>query len=252
MLRVGLEVDDLQLQHVLDGLLQTVVLRAAARQRDAVRRAGLLRHDKAALRNRHLDARRDLVRRLAFAHQRDDLGLGKHRALRRDGDHVLRRQAQLRKLRQAQLKAARHRLEEAPRAGSALVVHRKVLHRAVRVDADALDVLAADVDDRLDLGIRHMHAHGMAGDLGNVLVREGNLVAPVARADQVLQVLAALQADLGQHFVHRRNRRLLGIDLAANGGIGYHLAVLVQNDRLRVGGTYVTTAEIFHYSVCLR
>ena len=66
-LRVGLEVDDLQLQDMLDGVLQTVVLGAAAGQGDAVGGAGLLGHDEATLGNRHLDAGRDLVRGLAFA-----------------------------------------------------------------------------------------------------------------------------------------------------------------------------------------
>ena len=63
-LRVGLQIDDFELQHVLDGLLQTGVLRAAARQRDAVGGAGLLGHDEAALGNCHLDAGSDLVGRL--------------------------------------------------------------------------------------------------------------------------------------------------------------------------------------------
>ena len=60
-LRVGLEVDYLQLQNVLDGLLQTGILSAAAGEGDSVRRTGLLAHDEAALGHGHLDASRDLV-----------------------------------------------------------------------------------------------------------------------------------------------------------------------------------------------
>ena len=41
-LGVGLEVDNLELQNVLNGFLQTVVLRAAAGQSDAVGGTGLL------------------------------------------------------------------------------------------------------------------------------------------------------------------------------------------------------------------
>ena len=55
------QVYDLQLQHVLDRLLQAVVLCAAAGQGDAVGRAGFLGHDEAALCNCHLDACRDLI-----------------------------------------------------------------------------------------------------------------------------------------------------------------------------------------------
>ena len=62
----------------------------------------------------------------------------------------------------------------------------------------------------------------------------------------------ALCADLLQNFVHRRNGALLGIDLALNRGVGNHLAVLVQNNCLGVGGTNVATAEILHEITLLR
>ena len=85
---------------MLDSLFQTVVLRAAARQRDAVGRARLLRHDEAALCNCHLDARGDLVGRLALTDKGDDLGLGKNGALSRDGDDVLRVEGELGELKE--------------------------------------------------------------------------------------------------------------------------------------------------------
>ena len=59
-------------------------------------------------------------------------------------------------------------------------------------------------------------------------------------------VKVILETCLLAHLGHGRDGALLGIDLAANGGVGNHLAVLVQNDCLGVGGTYVTTAEVFH------
>ena len=92
-----------------------------------------------------------------------------------------------------------------------------------------------------------MHAHGVAGDLADVLVREGDLVAAVAGADEVGEVLGGLElGDLGDDLVHGRDGGLFGIDLALDGGVGNHLAVLVEDDRFGVGGTYVATAEVFH------
>ena len=39
-----------------------------------------------------------------------------------------------------------------------------------------------------------MHAHGVAADLGDILVREGDLVAAVARADEVGEVSLLLSS----------------------------------------------------------
>ena len=152
---------------MLDGLLQAGVLRAAARQRDAVGGAGLLGHDEAALGHGHLDTRGDLVHGLALTHQGDDLGLGEHRALGGDGDHVPGRQGQVGELRQAHLKAAGHGLVEAAGTGGALIVHREALDRAVGVDADALNVLAADIDDGAVLSEHDLRplGHVARGDL---------------------------------------------------------------------------------------
>ena len=105
---------------------------------------------------------------------------------------VLCLEGQFRKLRQLHLKGARHGFIKAPRPRRALVIHGKVFHRAIRIHGDAFDVLTADVDDGLDARIRHVHAHGMTGNLRNVLIRKGHFVAPIARTDQVRQVLGIL------------------------------------------------------------
>jgi len=188
-LRIAVEIHDLQLEPALDRGLEALVLGAAARQRDGVGRAGLLRHDEAALGDGHLDAGCDLVHRLALAHEGDDFGLGEHGALGGDGDDVLGGQRELGELGQAHLERSGHGLEETAGAGGAFVVHGEVLDGAVGVDGDALDVLAADVDDRLDGGVRDVHAHGVTGDLGDVFIRERHLVAAVAGADQIGKVL---------------------------------------------------------------
>ena len=113
--------------------------------------------------------------------------------------------------------------------------------------------LAADVDDGLDGGIGHMDAHGVAGDFGNILIREGNLVAAVAGTDEVLEILAGRKlGNLVNDFLHRRDGALLGVDLALDCGVGNHLAVLIQDDCLGIGGTYVATAEILHFIYSLQ
>ena len=87
--RVGLEVYYFDIEHLLDCLLQAVVLCAATGKRYAIRRARFLCHYEASLCNGHLDTCRNLVHRLALTHERDNLGLCKHRALCGDGDNVL-------------------------------------------------------------------------------------------------------------------------------------------------------------------
>ena len=88
----------------------------------------------------------------------------------------------------------------------------------------------------------------MAGDLGDVLIREGDLVAAVAGTDEVAELLGILQTCLLADFRHCGNSTLLGVDLAADGGIGNDLAGLVKYYCLCVGGAYVAAAEIFHFS----
>ena len=91
-----------------------------------------------------------------------------------------------------------------------------------------------------------MHAHGVTGDLGDILVGEGDLVAPVAGADQIAQLLRGVQAHLVQNLLHSQLSGDFGIDLAADGGVGADLAVLIQNDRLGISGTHITAAVVFH------
>ena len=92
-----------------------------------------------------------------------------------------------------------------------------------------------------------MYAHCVAAYLGDVLIRERNLVAAVAGTDKILKILRALQAGLLADLCHCRYCGCLGIDLALYRGICYHLAVLIEYYCLCVGRAYVTTAKIFHY-----
>ena len=54
-----------------------------------------------------------------------------------------------------------------------------------------------------------MDTHGVAGDLGDVLICERDLVPAVTGSDQVLEIFGALQADLVEDFLHGE---LCGLD----------------------------------------
>lgn len=114
-----------------------------------------------------------------------------------------------RKIVRRHFEGVRHCLVKSARARRALVVHGEVLHRAVGRDGDTFDVLTADVDDRLDRGIGDVHAHGVTADLGDVLVGKGDLVAPVARADEIRKLFGRIKPrDLVYRRLQRQTRAL--------------------------------------------
>ena len=90
-----------------------------------------------------------------------------------------------------------------------------------------------------------MDAHGVAADLGDVLVGKGDLVAAVAGADEVLKILGGMQVgDLIDDFLHGDLGRLLGVDLAADGGVRDNVSLLVKDDCFGVSGTDIASGEI--------
>ena len=142
---------------------------------------------------------------------------------------------------------ARRGAEEPAGAGGALVVHAEVDDLAVGGDADRLGVLAAHVDHGAG-GREHVHrAAAVAADLGDLGVAEGHLVAAVAGADDVLDLLLA-QAAVGERLVER----LLGG--AHDVGAGHHqgaaddAALLVEDDRLGLGRSDVDSGGVGHRS----
>ena len=81
-------------------------------------------------------------------------------------------------------------LHPAAGARGTLVVHEEGLHLAALVAADGLAVLAAHVQDRANRGAIHeVPAAGVAGDLGQGLVRERHIDAAVAGAHGVVEVV---------------------------------------------------------------
>ncbi|MPM67115.1 hypothetical protein SDC9_114032 [bioreactor metagenome] len=90
-----------------------------------------------------------------------------------------------------------------------------------------------------------MHAHRVAGDFRDVLVRKRNLVAPVPRADQIGEVLRPLELrHFGNDLFHCERRRCAAVDLASNRRVGYLVSLFVEKNRLGKRGTHVTSAII--------
>ena len=65
-----------------------------------------------------------------------------------------------------------HVLERLARAGLAAIVHLRFFDGAVFAEAGELHVLAADLEDRVDLGIVVLDAQGVTGDLVGDAVRQ--------------------------------------------------------------------------------
>ena len=91
-----------------------------------------------------------------------------------------------------------------------------------------------------------MDTHGVAGDLGDVLLGERDLVASVSRSDEIGEIFDGAETGLLQDFVHGQLGRLRGVDLALERGVRDDFPVLVEDDGLRVGGAYVTASIVFH------
>ncbi|MPN19652.1 hypothetical protein SDC9_167024 [bioreactor metagenome] len=117
---------------------------------------------------------------MARADVPDNFRLCKHRAQRADGQHL----SPLRQSKQRvnfALQPVRHNLHEFSRPGGALVVHQKVVRRAV-ADMDGLGVLPAHVDHRAG-GKAGRAAGCKAGDFRNLLCRVVHRTAAIAGGD---------------------------------------------------------------------
>ena len=107
------------------------------------------------------------------------LAFGEHRADRADGRAAAAR-GERAQLLGAHAEPVCHDLEKTPRSGGALVVHKKVLHRAAGY-ADDLRILPADVDhEKIVPPVQKARAARVAGDLRDALsgVRHGDAPVP--------------------------------------------------------------------------
>lgn len=122
------------------------------------------------------------------------------------------------KLGKRHFKGVCHCFVESARTCGAFIVHCKVFDGAVLIDRDTFDVLTADVDNRLNGRIGNVHAHCVAGYFGNVFVGKGDLVAPVARADEITQFFRGVKTvHFAYRFRHSGSRAFFRPDFAAYG-----------------------------------
>ena len=154
-----------------------------------------------------------------------------------DGDNVLCLERELGEVAEGHLERSCHSLEESARTRGALVVHCKVLNRAVRVDCDTLDILSADIYNCLYARVGNVYAHSVARDFGDVLVCRCDLVAAVTRTYEIGEVFnVAFEVRDGiYYFRHSGVRRESRVDFALDGGIRNHLSVFIQYNCFCVG-----------------
>ena len=72
-----------------------------------------------------------------------------------------------------------------------------------------------------------MDAHGVAGNLGNVLVGERDLVTAVTGTDEVRKVALGIQSGLAEDFLHGDPSGLFRVDLGFDGRAADDLAGLI-------------------------
>ena len=231
---------DVQLGRQCPG--QAFVLRTSARQHQVLHQADPPHHRVQPRRHRDVDPGDDAREIGPFIDESDDLRLREHAALIADDAGLLALILQSRDSLQPAGERPGHRLEEPAGAGSAPVVHREVEDGALFGDGDDLAVLASDVHDGPGGGSQPMSAAGVARDLGDVLLGEGNLEPAVAGADDVVEVIDRRQPGLADRFFHDQARRLLGARRRGDQVAPDDLPVL-HDDRLSGGGTDIDASN---------
>ena len=152
-----------------------------------------------------MDARHDIGDLLARGQLRYNLGLGEHRARRRDTNHFSGLGVVLLQVGHPALKHARHHIEEAPRARSTFIVHCKVLESAALINAQHLGILAADVDDGLSRGKQRASTLSMTRQFRERHVGPIEQVAAIARSARAGHVVHR-DAGIGERSVNHRAR----------------------------------------------
>ncbi len=193
----------------------------------------------------------DLARRPALPLEIDDVRLHEHRAAVAEARHRLGAEGDVRELLNLETKGLCRALQEVAVARRALRVELEVLDLPVLED-DELDVLPADVDDHVGLGVK-VHARLRVrdrldeGDVGVQHVFE-DVFGIAGRADAEHVQLAALIFDLllqkGEDF----HRVFDGVALGELIGFADDVLLHVEQDALGARTAAVETDECLHGS----
>jgi hypothetical protein len=186
-------------------------------------------------RDREVDACDDVSDVDALVHQGDDLGLREDTALVGDGAGLLALILQSRDSLEPAAERAGHALEESARSRGAAVVHLEIEDRSLLGDGDHLAVLPPDVHHGADRRHHPVGALGVAGDLREVLLGEGNLQAAVSRRDDVVEVVDRGEAGLLERLLHDQVGRPPGVRRGGQDGRADHGAVLQHDGLARRG-----------------
>ena len=107
---------------------------------------------------------------LILCDQGNHLGFRKYSTHTGNRDIFLKFQPTFTHLVQIHFHGAGHHFQETPGAGSTFVIHNKVCHCTIFVQADHLAVLSADINNCAHLWIQKMCPSCMAGNLRNALI----------------------------------------------------------------------------------
>ena len=123
-------------------------------------------------------------------------------------------QAAARKGGKVHLHGAGHDLEKTAGAGRAFVVHHKMLHAAVRRQANDLAVLSPNVNNRPGVFKQRAHAHCMAGNFGIGFVRLFHIAPAIPGAHHPANLLRTNFSFITNRF-HYTAHRLAMVAAAA-------------------------------------
>jgi len=197
-----------------------------------------------------MEAGQDVSRVASLTHQGSHLRLREDRAGVADGHRFSALQGERADLFQRDLQDICHQLEEAPGAGSTLVVHGEVTQASLLVAADRLAVLATHVEHGADPGEQTVGATSVAGQLRHLLIGERNDDAPVAGSDHVADVVQ-LETRPTQGDAHDALRGADRFGTGRHDGV-LEDAVLFENQGLGAGRANVHAGDVQSFSIPIR
>ena len=147
-----------------------------------------------------------------------------------------------------------HHFKKTSRSRRALIIHQEILYSAVFVNADCLNILSSDVNDRTHPRIQIMRPFCVAGNLCDTVIAAVNIGTSVSRCHDSYDFFL-----LNTSFFHRQFQTLFRTHHCPATGRDNHcrlnFSVPVQNDHICTGWTAVNSGCIvnswFHSFLCL-